>query len=66
MLARRASGGLDLRRLSLDFGEDVEAVFSRPIRRFSQAGLIGVDDGRVTLTAAGQLLANEVLAEFLA
>jgi oxygen-independent coproporphyrinogen-3 oxidase len=66
MLALRTSGGLDLRRLSLDFGEDVEAVFGGPIRRFSQAGLIAVDDGRVTLTAAGQLLANEVLAEFLA
>lgn len=66
MLALRTSGGLDLPRLSLEFGEDVEAVFSRPICRFAQAGLIAVDDGRVTLTAAGQLLANEVLAEFLA
>lgn len=65
MLALRTADGLDLCGISRRFGQDAGALFSSQVRRFASAGLVRLSGSNVSLTSAGQLVANEVLAEFL-
>jgi oxygen-independent coproporphyrinogen-3 oxidase len=64
-LGLRLMRGVDLRRHRSRFGADVRASHAEDLARFSDAGLIEIDDERLRLTRAGALLSNEVFAAFV-
>jgi oxygen-independent coproporphyrinogen-3 oxidase len=65
MLALRLNEGLDLDRLSLRFGTDAEATYTKAIRRSVSRGLIERRHRSIRLTPLGRLLASDVMADFL-
>ena len=64
MLALRLDGGLDLGRYGAAFGEAARERVARALARVGPA-LVQRRAARLTLTARGRLLANEVFAELL-
>ena len=64
----RLSRGIDIAELDARFGVDLRARFGDRLRPCLAAGLIDpirYEEGRLSLTRRGQLLANEVLALFV-
>jgi oxygen-independent coproporphyrinogen III oxidase len=61
----RLMRGVDLSAHRARFGTDVRAHYDEDLRRFSEAGLIELDDDRLRLTPAGVLLSNEIFAAFV-
>ena len=61
-LGLRLMRGVDLRAHRTRFGTDVRAAHAADLARFSEGGLIQLDEDRLRLTPAGVLLSNEVFA----
>jgi oxygen-independent coproporphyrinogen-3 oxidase len=57
--------GIDRARIAARYGVDPLARFGRDLDRFVEQGLLRTDGGRLRLTRAGFLLANEVMAVFV-
>ena len=57
--------GLDLDALRRRYGIDVMARFGAELEPFVEAGLVVHGGGRLRLTRAGMLLANEVMKTFV-
>jgi oxygen-independent coproporphyrinogen-3 oxidase len=65
-LGLRLNRGLDLRKVSAEFGADTLRSFSPAIADFVQAGLMVRQEDVIRLTDHGRLLSNEVFERFLA
>lgn len=66
MLGLRLLGdGISTSEFRLRHGRPITEVYGTLLARFSDLGLIEVNDARVRLTHRGSLLANSVCAEFL-
>lgn len=61
----RLTEGLDLPRVLARYGVDVWARYGQALQPFVDAGLARHDQDRLSLTRAGMLLANEVMAVFV-
>lgn len=61
----RLKEGISLDAFHLEYGVDVIERFGADLPRLADAGLIEMDGGRLTLTAAGRLLSNEVFVSFV-
>jgi oxygen-independent coproporphyrinogen-3 oxidase len=57
--------GVSFERFRRRFGVDLEQRFASQLADLSQLGLIQAEGGRVTLTARGRLLGNQVFLRFL-
>ena len=57
--------GVDMELLSLRYGVDVWRRFGERLAPFVEAGILLRQDGRLRLTRAGMLLANEVMSVFV-
>ena len=64
-LGLRLARGVDLREHQRRFGADVRADHADDLARFSEAGLIEINDDVLRLTPTGALLSNEVFAAFV-
>jgi oxygen-independent coproporphyrinogen III oxidase len=64
-LGFRLNRGIDLERLSKEFGPEVRRDWDSAIRQCLQEGLLEQESAIVRLTARGRLLSNEVFARFL-
>ncbi|MGI8658698.1 MAG: radical SAM family heme chaperone HemW [Candidatus Limnocylindria bacterium] len=64
-LGLRRVDGIDRAELRSEFGAEALRRFERPIGEMENAGLIEIDRTRLRLTAAGRLLASEVLVALL-
>jgi oxygen-independent coproporphyrinogen III oxidase len=64
-LQLRLKGGVDLSAHARRFGVDVLARYGGELERLREAGLIEVSGGRLTISRAGTVLANEVFAAFV-
>lgn len=64
-LGLRLTRGLDLARVSADFGASAVAVFRSAIAEMIQAGLMEQDGNVIRLTPRGRLLSNEVFERFV-
>ena len=61
----RLKEGISLDEFHSEYGVDVIERFSADLPRLADAGLIENHGGRLTLTAAGRLLSNEVFVSFV-
>ena len=61
----RLKEGISLDEFHSEYGVDVIERFSADLPRLADAGLIEKNGGRLTLTAAGRLLSNEVFVSFV-
>ena len=61
----RLTQGLDLETVRMRYGVDVWERYRVDLTPFVDAGLLRHEAGRLTLTRAGMLLANEVMAVFV-
>ncbi len=61
----RLKEGISLDEFHSEYGVDVIERFSADLPRLADAGLIEQSGGRLTLTAAGRLLSNEVFVSFV-
>jgi oxygen-independent coproporphyrinogen-3 oxidase len=61
----RLKEGISLDEFHSEYGVDVLERFSTDLPRLTDAGLIETNGGRLTLTAAGRLLSNEVFVSFV-
>jgi oxygen-independent coproporphyrinogen-3 oxidase len=61
----RVKEGISLEAFHSEYGVDVIERYGDELPRLADAGLIEIGDGRLTLTAAGRLLSNEVFVSFL-
>jgi oxygen-independent coproporphyrinogen-3 oxidase len=61
----RLTRGLDLETVRMRYGVDVWERYRVDLTPFVEAGLLWHDAGRLALTRAGMLLANEVMAVFV-
>jgi oxygen-independent coproporphyrinogen-3 oxidase len=61
----RLTDGLNLETIRQRYGVDVWERYSVDLNPFVDAGLLRHDGGRLALTRAGMLLANEVMAVFV-
>lgn len=66
MLQLRLNDGIDVARFQQSTGFDPLVLFAEVIQRFADRGLLVTDAHRIALTREGRLLANRVLADFLA
>jgi len=66
MLMLRTVEGIAPARFQQATGFNPLALFAETIRRHVSDGLLEADDERIALTAAGRLLADSVLADFVA
>jgi oxygen-independent coproporphyrinogen III oxidase len=62
----RLTGGIDTGLVRSRYGVDVWRQFGEELQPFVEAGLLIYDGGRLRLTRQGMLLANEVMAVFIA
>jgi len=65
MLLLRLSDGLNYSDFSARTGLDARELWSDPIRRYSDAGLLEADNNRVRLSPRGLAVADALAAEFL-
>jgi len=61
----RLTDGVDLAEFAVRHGMDVWNTYGAPLEKFIEAGVLIYDGGRMRLTRAGFLLANEVMAVFV-
>jgi oxygen-independent coproporphyrinogen-3 oxidase len=61
----RLTHGVDLDRLSRQYGVDVWKTFGERLLPFLDSGLLSRRDGRLLLSRQGMLLANEVMTVFV-
>jgi oxygen-independent coproporphyrinogen-3 oxidase len=61
----RLTEGIDLELVESRYGVDVWRQYGEELKPFVEAGLLIYDDGRLKLTRAGMLLANEIMTVFL-
>ena len=61
----RLNVGIAVDRFRDVTGFGARTLFDEPIRRNAELGLISADETSIRLTAAGRLLANRVMADFL-
>ena len=61
----RLTRGIDLAMIRARYGVDVSEKYGVDLARFVDAGLLRHEAGRLALTRAGMLLANEVMAVFV-
>jgi len=61
----RLKEGVSLAEFRSDYGVDVIERYGDELPRLADAGLIEIGGGRLTLTAAGRLLSNEVVVSFV-
>lgn len=66
MLELRLIDGIDRERFLSRFHVDPAELFASPIARHRSAGLLSLDDRRIRLTRRGLLVADSVIADFLA
>jgi oxygen-independent coproporphyrinogen-3 oxidase len=64
-LGLRLNKGIDLRRLTLEFGESQVSAYNRRISELIEAGLLEKDIAAIRLTAKGRMLSNEVFERFI-
>ena len=64
-LGLRMTKGVDLAAFERRFGEKAEDLFSRPIKKYRELGLLEQSGGRLFLTQEGLFVSNTVMAEFL-
>ncbi len=64
-LKLRLQDGVDLLDHQAQFGVDVKARYHDELMRLDEAGLIDLDDERLTISRAGKVLANEVFQAFV-
>ena len=64
-LKLRLQDGVDLLDHQARFGVDVKARYHDELVRLDEAGLIDLDDERLTISRAGKVLANEVFQAFV-
>jgi oxygen-independent coproporphyrinogen-3 oxidase len=62
----RLARGLDLRAVKARYGVDVWDIYRRELGQFLDAGVLIYDGRLLRLSRAGMLLANEIMAKFLA
>jgi oxygen-independent coproporphyrinogen-3 oxidase len=65
-LGLRLTGGVNLRQVASEFGEDEIAGLGETIAELRQMGLMEKQEDIVRLTAEGRLLSNEVFERFIA
>ena len=65
VMGLRLTRGIDLEEVRGRYDIDVMRVWGAELAPFIDLGLLGYDDGRLRLTRAGMLLANEVMAVFV-
>jgi oxygen-independent coproporphyrinogen-3 oxidase len=61
----RLKEGVSLAAFRSEYGVDVIERYGGELPRLADAGLIEIGEGRLSLTAAGRLLSNEVFVSFL-
>jgi oxygen-independent coproporphyrinogen-3 oxidase len=61
----RLKEGVSLAAFRSEYGVDVIERYGDELPRLADAGLIDIAGGRLTLTAAGRLLSNEVFVSFV-
>jgi oxygen-independent coproporphyrinogen III oxidase len=64
-LGLRLNKGIDLRRLTLEFGESQVSAYNPSISELTQAGLLEKDVATIRLTPKGRMLSNEVFERFI-
>ncbi|HYX40640.1 MAG TPA: hypothetical protein VE821_03025, partial [Pyrinomonadaceae bacterium] len=64
-LGLRLMRGVNLKQHRTRFNTDVHTQYAAELARFSDAGLIRLDDDWLRLTPSGVLLSNEVFATFI-
>ncbi len=64
-LGLRRIEGIDLAAFSARYGVDLTVEFAAGLEPLFDAGLLRIDDGRLSLTRQGLLLSNEVFQAFL-
>ena len=57
--------GIERPEFARRFGADLLDIYGETIRRYTDYGLLAIDDERVRLTEQGRLLSNVVLREFV-
>lgn len=65
MLMLRLVEGIDCRAFREVTGFDPLVLFGAPVAHHRAAGRLTADEGRIALTAAGRLVADSVMADFL-
>ena len=61
----RLKEGVSLASFQSEYGVDVIERYAKDLPRLTDAGLIELEGGRLTLTPAGRLLSNEVFVSFI-
>lgn len=64
-LQLRLDDGVNLRTHEDRFGVDVLSRYGAEVERLQEAGLVELRDGRLRISPAGKILANEVFAVFI-
>jgi putative oxygen-independent coproporphyrinogen III oxidase len=62
----RLTRGLDVNTVKARYGVDVWDIYRRQLEQFLEAGVLIYDGRLLRLSRAGMLLANEIMAKFLA
>jgi oxygen-independent coproporphyrinogen-3 oxidase len=65
MMGLRMDRGVDMGGLRRRWGRAVAGSIAAPVRKLAAAGLIAADGSRLSATASGQRLLNQVALEFL-
>jgi oxygen-independent coproporphyrinogen-3 oxidase len=64
-LGLRLNAGIDLRTLTLEFGDNQVGTYSHSISELTEAGLLEKDAATIRLTPKGRMLSNEVFERFI-
>ena len=64
-LGLRLLQGVDLKASSEKFGQDLAALYEKPLQELRESGYLIETKGRVALTQKGLLMANTVFEQFL-
>jgi oxygen-independent coproporphyrinogen III oxidase len=64
-LGLRLNKGVDLRRLSQEFGGNQVNAYKETISELTDAGLLEADAATIRLTPKGRMLSNEVFERFI-
>ena len=62
----RLTRGIDVNTVTTRYGVDVSDIYRRELEQFREAGVLIYDGRLLRLSRAGMLLANEIMAMFLA